>query len=265
MAGTLQADFLQPQSNTGLFILSPTGSTMATVNTAGIYSSTGAQMLNASGNFGSPTATAITVTGAITGNTVTSNTVTVTGAITGNTVTGNTVVLPGSTSGSVSLVAPAVAGTTTATLPAATGTVMVSGNMPAFSAYRGNSNQSTSAGWNKVQCNVKDFDTANAYDANTNYRFQPTVAGYYQISGTVGTSGTTGELLACIYKNGSEWKRGSDSYSGTNMYSATVSCVTYLNGSTDYVEFYCYTGAGVAFNSSGGMVTWFAGAMIRSA
>ena len=61
MAGTLQADFLQPQSNTGLFILSPTGSTMATVNTAGIYSSTGAQMLNASGNFGSPTANAITI------------------------------------------------------------------------------------------------------------------------------------------------------------------------------------------------------------
>jgi hypothetical protein len=34
---------------------------MATVNTAGIYSSTGAQMLNASGNFGSPTANAITI------------------------------------------------------------------------------------------------------------------------------------------------------------------------------------------------------------
>jgi hypothetical protein len=47
---------------------------MATVNTAGIYSSTGAQMLNASGNFGSPTASAITVTGTITGNTLTSAT-----------------------------------------------------------------------------------------------------------------------------------------------------------------------------------------------
>ena len=56
MAGLLQADFLQPQSNTGLFILSPTGSTMATVNTAGIYSATGGQMFNTSGNFGSPTA-----------------------------------------------------------------------------------------------------------------------------------------------------------------------------------------------------------------
>lgn len=85
MAGTLQADFLQPQSNTGLFILSPTGSTMATVNTAGIYSSTGAQMLNASGNFGSPTANAITVSG-----NVSANTLITTGTITSNTLTSAT-------------------------------------------------------------------------------------------------------------------------------------------------------------------------------
>lgn len=49
MAGTLQADFLQPQSNTGLTIVSPTGSAMASINTAGIYSATGTQMFNASG------------------------------------------------------------------------------------------------------------------------------------------------------------------------------------------------------------------------
>jgi len=54
MAGTLQLDFLQPQSNTGLYILSPTGSTMASINTAGIYSATGGQMFNASGNFVNP-------------------------------------------------------------------------------------------------------------------------------------------------------------------------------------------------------------------
>ena len=54
MAGTLQLDFLQPQSNTGLYILSPTGSTMASVNTSGIYSATGGQMFNAAGNFVNP-------------------------------------------------------------------------------------------------------------------------------------------------------------------------------------------------------------------
>ena len=168
----------------------------------------------------------------------------------------------GDTSGSVLLYPTPVAGSTTITIAAQSGTLNVGG--PCFSAYRGSSNQSTSGGWNKVQCNTKDFDTASAYDATTNYRFQPTVAGYYQISGTVGTSGTTGELLACVYKNGSEWKRGSDSVNA-NMYAATVSCLVYLNGSTDYVELYGYTGSGASFNSSSGSVTWFAGTFLRGA
>jgi len=65
------------------------------------------------------------------------------------------------------------------TLPAVTGTAMVSGNMPAFSAYA-NTNQTTSASYvaTKVQINTKEFDTNNNFDATTNYRFTPTVAGY---------------------------------------------------------------------------------------
>jgi len=76
MAGTLQADFLQPSSNTGLYILSPTGSTMASVNTSGIYSATGGQMFNASGIISSGsdiTVNGLTVgkgTGSISTNTV---------------------------------------------------------------------------------------------------------------------------------------------------------------------------------------------------
>jgi predicted aconitase with swiveling domain len=141
-------------------------------------------MLNASGNFGSPTANAITVTG----------------AITGNTVTGNTVVLPGSTSGSVSLVAPAVAGTTTATLPAATGTVMVSGNMPAFSAYLSSSQTVTSGTWTKVAANTKEFDTASCYDNSTNYRFTPNVAGYYQVNGGISSASSATGIIVNLYK-----------------------------------------------------------------
>jgi hypothetical protein len=59
MAGTVIADFLQPQSNTGLFILSPTGSTMATINSAGMFSNTGVLMVTPNGALGNLTATAI--------------------------------------------------------------------------------------------------------------------------------------------------------------------------------------------------------------
>ena len=164
MSGTLQADFLQPQSNTGLFILSPSGSTMATVNTAGIYSSTGAQMLNASGNFGSPTANTLVA----------------------NTVTSNTVVIPGATSGSVSLVASAVAGTTTATLPAATGTVMVSGNMPAFRGALATNLTISNITNTQIAFNTKQFDTASAYSSGV---FTVPVTGYYQVNATIAWSG----------------------------------------------------------------------------
>jgi len=49
-----------------------------------------------------------------------------------------TLVLSGATSGSTTI-APTDAVTVTATFPNATGTIMVSGGMPAFSAYQSSS------------------------------------------------------------------------------------------------------------------------------
>ena len=87
-------------------------------------------------------------------------------------------------SGSVTLTVPTTNSNQTATLPDATGTVMVSGNMPAFSAY-GNADQViANTTYTKVQYNVKSspgFDTNSCYDTS-NYRFTPTVAGYYLIN-----------------------------------------------------------------------------------
>jgi hypothetical protein len=50
MAGTLSADYIQPQSNTGLTILTPAGGTIASINTAGIYSATGNLLISSSFN-----------------------------------------------------------------------------------------------------------------------------------------------------------------------------------------------------------------------
>lgn len=151
------------------------------------------------------------------------------------------VVLNGSVSGSCTITTPSAAGTTTLTLPASTGTVMVNG--PAFSAYLG-SNQSVSAStYTKVQCNTEEFDTNSNYDNATNYRFTPTVAGYYQINGSIdlGTSSISAGVIK-IYKNGSGFKNGANFGGGTSytFNTVVVSALVYLNGSTDYVELYGY-------------------------
>jgi hypothetical protein len=173
----------------------------------------------------------------------------------------SSVIISGDTSGAITLAAPSVAGTNTITLPAQTGTILVGG--PAFGAYKSGSNQTTATGWNKVSFQTEEFDTANCFDSTTNYRFTPTVAGYYQCSATTGlTSATSGEFLIAIYKNGSEWKRGVDNNSST--WGITVSSLISFNGSTDYIEVYVYTGS-ISIIQATQASTWFAAAMVRSA
>ena len=128
------------------------------------------------------------------------------------------------------------------TIPSVTGTAMVSGNMPAFSAYL-SSNQSASVHtWTKVQCNTEEFDTASYYDNATNYRFTPLISGYYQISGAVAYGATVtnpnGGGVA-IYKNGSSFKQTIVNGSAYTQ-GISISTLIYLNGSTDYIEMYGY-------------------------
>lgn len=177
------------------------------------------------------------------------------------------IVLNGDTSGSVTLSPPAVAGTNTATLPAATGTVMVSGNQPAFSAYRSGSNQSISSSTlTKVQLNSEEFDTANAFDSTTNYRFTPQVAGYYQITGQIEADGTAQtRVFVNIYKNGSQYKWGSDG-TMTSANRQTVACLVYLNGTTDYLELYGWSnGTSANFYNTNGVNNYFTGVLVRGA
>ena len=153
--------------------------------------------------------------------------------------------LQSSSGGSVTLDVPVTASNFNVTVPNASGTAMVSGNMPAFRAYNNATQLMTVNTWTKVAYQVKDFDTANCYDNTTNYRFTPNVAGYYQVSASVfldwgGSAGAA--LRVSVYKNGS-----SHSYTGiafgsnTGPYDAMgLSDLIYLNGSTDYIEVYAY-------------------------
>ena len=160
-------------------------------------------------------------------------------------------------------------GTATATIPNATGTVMVSGNMPAFSAYL-NTTQATSSGTvTKVTCNTKEFDTASAYDNATNYRFTPLVAGYYQVTGEIQYAATvsTAVCTAILYKNGSQFKTGAQVHaSTTKAIGSIVSALVYFNGTTDYVELYAYQDTGFSQNLNGSAANvYFQACMLRSA
>ena len=164
-----------------------------------------------------------------------------------------------------------VTGGTIATFPSAAGTVMVSGNMPAFSAYKtGQQTGISYATWTKVQFPSKNFDTASAFDSTTNYRFTPLVAGYYQLNATayINTLAVGGQQIA-IYKNGSQFSTGTTTTTASTDVSSVVSAVIYLNGSTDYVEVYVYanTAAGTyqTNGGGGGGLVQFSGSMVRTA
>jgi len=171
-------------------------------------------------------------------------------------------VLQSSGGGSVTIQEPTTSSNFTQTLPAATGTVMVSGNMPAFSAYSSSTQTVSGSTWTKVVCGTEDFDTNSNYSSST---FTPTVAGYYQVNGCVGWDATTSVTrgFVQIYKNGSSSKFLSDINSPNRN---GGSCLIYMNGTTDYLELYGYmTGSGTLYFSASQAGTYFQATLVRSA
>jgi len=133
---------------------------------------------------------------------------------------------------------------------------------PTFSAYRSSTNQSFSANtWTKVQCQTEEWDTNSNYDNSTNYRFTPTVAGYYQCSAAWSNDTSSSYNYVSIYKNGVSSRLGI--FNGANGVGATISAIIYFNGSTDYIEMYIFSNTGNIQTGPAG--TFFQAAMIRSA
>lgn len=202
---------------------------------------------------------------------------------------GTTVVLAsGATSGDLVTVESFLVSSVLNAIPATTGSVGttylagasvtqakiaagVAGTGPAFSAY-GNAIQTLSNGtFTKVALQAENFDTANAFDSTTNYRFTPQVAGYYQINANIyliSTSSLT-RAIGSIYKNGATLGRFFDltsSFSNTPLY-ASGSNLIYFNGTTDYVELYVYvTGTATLSTSQNDLnTTYFQGYLVRAA
>jgi hypothetical protein len=176
------------------------------------------------------------------------------------------IVLQSSGGGSVTINEPATASNFTQTLPAATGDVMVSGNMPAFRSSQSGAQTGITNNSNvKILFQTESFDTNNNFDSS---RFTATVAGYYQINSIVqcvlGASINSATYIS-IWKNGSEYSRGTRVYStaASTTFGCAVCDVIYLNGSTDYVEIYGFSNSGTWATES--TLSYFSGSLVRSA
>lgn len=124
--------------------------------------------------------------------------------------------------------------------------------------------------WTKVQLNTETFDTNNFFDSTTNYRFTPTIAGYYIVTWNVTfvRQTVTANIVfqSAIYRNGTEYANDNEmsATTGTNpSIDRGLSDILYFNGTTDYIELYAYHNEGGNVPVSAGTVeTWLSVAHI---
>lgn len=140
----------------------------------------------------------------------------------------------------------------------------VAGTGAAFSAYH-NTTQSISVDTlTKVLFNTETFDTNNNFASS---RFTATVAGYYQFN--CGVRSNSNPQLALHVQlrlnNSAPFAQGSFTNTGLGAFMSSCSGLTYMNGTTDYVEVYTYNGTSGAILESGVGVCYFQGAMVRNA
>ena len=121
---------------------------------------------------------------------------------------------------------------------------------PAFEAYLSGNQTGVSDNTNtKVQFNTEIYDTANAYDNSSNYRFTPQTAGKYFVYSSVrGQAANNNQLRTAalmIRKNNSEVGEAFTLFwdNGIRSHTLTKATVVDMNGSSDYLEVYAYVDA----------------------
>ncbi len=125
----------------------------------------------------------------------------------------------------------------------------VTGKAPGFSAYPSASQTAANTTFVKLAFNTTEFNVNSNYDAATNYRFTPSVSGYYAVNLEVclgGYSVASGGTFIAIYKNGSAFRYVDVKPNTTTSQTLSGSDLMYLNGTTDYIEAYLYQNSGAS-------------------
>lgn len=118
-------------------------------------------------------------------------------------------------------------------------------NTPAFEAYLASTQVISNTTVTKVNINTERFDTANAYDNSSNYRFTPQTAGKYFVYAHLNLQ-TDGKKIAnaipSIKKNGSGYTQSASNFANntTSTTAIGISNVITMNGSSDYLEVFAY-------------------------
>ena len=136
-----------------------------------------------------------------------------------------------------------------ASMPVAVGT---GGKTVAFRAKLSSDQTGfSSSTWGKVNLDTAPIDTDNAL---IDGKFQPSVAGYYQVSGTARQQCTppATQIVTGIYKNGVITVAGSEVTTTLESARSIASGLIYLDGKEDYIELYVLLGGSgsLAINSS---------------
>ena len=167
-------------------------------------------------------------------------------------------------SGTMTLAGPSTNSNQTITIPDATGTMMVSGNMPAFYVTKSGTQSITGGSTTKVTFDTKTFDTASIFNTSTSV-LTPNVAGYYLINVLLGfgTTGTSAQIN--LNKNGSLAMNAPPfSYNSSIGGQMALTTLIYMNGTTDYLEIYTY-GPLTMTISANSQNTQFSGYLVRNA
>lgn len=158
---------------------------------------------------------------------------------------------------------------TTITVNASTGVASAAGSSgPVFSAANASAQSISSATPTKVTLGTVLFDTNSNFASS---RFTPTVAGYYQLNGTLLCTDTVAVTIGVVYfyKNGANAAQVSGlvipASNVTQNAATSGSTILHFNGTTDYVEMWGYI-AGTA--PSFGMISaatacFFSGAFLH--
>ena len=130
--------------------------------------------------------------------------------------------------------------------------------LPACSVYS-SAGQSIPANTpTKINFDTVEFDVTSAFDIDNN-RFQPKVAGYYEVNCGCGVEAGSVQNFTSIYKNDVEYRRSTTSSEGGNT---RLSTLVHLNGSTDYVE--GFVRINKAFSTiPGGILTSFSASLVQ--
>jgi hypothetical protein len=152
------------------------------------------------------------------------------------------------------------------------------GSVPAFKVNKGGSNQTITANTpTRLTWSTEEFDTNNNFvpcttncnsgsQSASESRFTPTVAGKYQFNANVYSPNSPGDSYSIVYLVKNSGQSGSATTSAfqrtTQDKAVSVSTIFDMNGTTDYVEVFFYSGDTTVSGDQAG--TTFSGSLISS-